>query len=166
MAQLLDIDVEAELAQLAQALKSLAQADPDLVMVGIRTGGAWLAQRLHSLLGLRTELCTLNISFYRDDFTARGLHPNVGPSDIPEKIDDRHLILVDDVLQTGRTVRAAMNELFDYGRPASIQLVTLIDRSGHELPITPDYVALRLPDVPTDKQIKMTGPDPLALVLE
>lgn len=166
MVEQLDVDVEAELAKLAQALENLAQADPNLVMVGIHTGGAWLAQRLHTALKLKTGLCTLNISFYRDDFAARGLHPHVGPSDMPETIDGRHLILVDDVLQSGRTIRAAMNELFDYGRPASIRLATLIDRGGHELPVTPDYTALHLPNMPTDKQIKMTGPDPLTLILE
>lgn len=166
MSRALDIDVEAELHNLAQQLAEPVQHDPALVMVGIRTGGAWLAQRLHRLLDLKTQLCTLNISFYRDDFAAHGLHPNVGPSDMPEKVDGRHLILVDDVLHTGRTVRAAMNELFDYGRPASIRLVTLIDRGGHELPITPDHVAIRLHDIPEDQQIKMTGPETLALVLQ
>ena len=164
--QQLDIDVAAELDNLAQTLQPLASADPKLIMVGIHTGGAWLAQRLHAQLKLKTALCTLNISFYRDDFASRGLHPHVGPSEMPEDIDGRHLLLVDDILYTGRTIRAAMNELFDYGRPASIRLVTLVNRGGHELPISPDYQALQIRDVPDNRQIKMTGPTDLKLVLK
>ena len=90
--------------------------------------------------GSRFPLGTLDISFYRDDFGQIGLHAQVKPSDIPFEVEGAHIVLVDDVLYTGRTIRAAMNELFDYGRPATIQLATLIDRGGRELPIAPQYV--------------------------
>lgn len=107
----------------------------DPVMVGIHTGGVWVADRLHRALGLPDPLGTLDISFYRDDFTRIGMHPQVKASSLPVAIDDRHVILVDDVLQTGRTIRAALNEIFDYGRPASVTLAVLIAREGRELPI-------------------------------
>jgi pyrimidine operon attenuation protein/uracil phosphoribosyltransferase len=134
----------------------------DPVMVGIHTGGVWLAEALHQRLGLDTALGTLDISFYRDDFTRIGLNPQVKPSEIPFSVEDRHIILVDDVLQTGRTVRAAMNELFDYGRPATIMLVTLVERSERELPIQPSVVGVR-PPLNTGQHIRLTGPEPLGL---
>lgn len=119
--------------------------DPQTVhLVGIHSGGAWLAHRLHQELGLPAPMGTLDISFYRDDFDRIGLHSQVLPSDIPFSVAGRHLILVDDVLYTGRTIRAAMNELFDYGRPASIRLVVLIDRGGRQLPVCADFAAWRL----------------------
>ena len=96
------------------------------LMVGIHTGGAWLAEKLHKRLNLEDDLSTLDISFYRDDFSRIGMNPQVKPSSLPPQVEDRHIVLVDDVLQTGRTIRAAMNEIFDYGRPASITLVCLI----------------------------------------
>jgi pyrimidine operon attenuation protein/uracil phosphoribosyltransferase len=115
-------------------------------LVGIHSGGAWLAQRLQQDLGLTTEMGTLDISFYRDDFDRIGLHAQVQPSDISFPVAERHLILVDDVLFTGRTIRAAMNELFDYGRPASIKLVVLIDRGGRQLPVCADFAAWQTSD--------------------
>jgi pyrimidine operon attenuation protein / uracil phosphoribosyltransferase len=134
------------------------------LMVGIRTGGVWLAERLHRELGLQDPLGTLDISFYRDDFTRIGMNPEVHPSDLPAPVDDRHIILIDDVLHTGRTIRAALNELFDYGRPASIILATLVDRSGRELPIQPDVVGLH-PALEKNQHITLIGPDPLGLVI-
>ncbi|MCZ7565826.1 MAG: bifunctional pyr operon transcriptional regulator/uracil phosphoribosyltransferase PyrR [Burkholderiales bacterium] len=113
-------------------------------MVGIQTGGAWVAERLHRDLGLVVPLGTLNISFYRDDYTSSGLHANVRPSRIPFDVNGRSLLLVDDVLFTGRTVRGAMNELFDYGRPESIGLVVLVDRGGRQLPICAQIVGATL----------------------
>ena len=136
----------------------------DPVMVGIHTGGVWLAQRLHQLLEIEEPLGTLDISFYRDDFTRVGMNPQVRPSSIPFEVDDRHILLVDDVLQTGRTIRAAMNEIFDYGRPASIILVTLVERSGRELPIQPNVVGVR-PPLSMDQHITLTGPEPLGLLI-
>jgi pyrimidine operon attenuation protein/uracil phosphoribosyltransferase len=117
---------------------------PDTLIVGIHTGGAWVAERLHALLKCSQPLGTLDISFYRDDFSRIGLHPQVKPSNLPFDLEGRDILLVDDVLHSGRTVRAAMNELFDYGRPASIRLAVLVDRGGHELPIRPDFVGLSL----------------------
>jgi pyrimidine operon attenuation protein/uracil phosphoribosyltransferase len=133
------------------------------LMIGIHTGGVWVAERLHALLGLPDPLGQLDISFYRDDFTRIGLHPQVRPSHLPVAVDDRHICLVDDVLQSGRTIRAALNVLFDYGRPASVLLAILADRDGRELPINPDVVGLAARLGP-DEQIKLTGPDPLVLV--
>jgi len=134
------------------------------LMVGIRTGGVWIAEMLHQELGLPDPLGTLDISFYRDDYTRIGMNPEVHPSDLPVPLDDRHIVLVDDVLHTGRTIRAALNEIFDYGRPASILLATLVDRGGRELPIQPDVVGLR-PSLDPAQHITLTGPDPLGLVI-
>ncbi|HTP94861.1 MAG TPA: bifunctional pyr operon transcriptional regulator/uracil phosphoribosyltransferase PyrR [Burkholderiales bacterium] len=131
-------DAEALLGELAGKLEPHVDADTGLI--GIHTGGAWIAERLHAALALATPLGTLDVSFYRDDFQARGLKPHVRPSTIPFDVDGRELILVDDVLYTGRTIRAAMNELFDYGRPKSIRLAALIDRGGRELPICAQFV--------------------------
>ncbi len=134
------------------------------VMIGIHTGGVWLAKRLHQQLAIHEPLGMLDISFYRDDFTRIGMNPQVRPSNIPFPLDDQHIILVDDVVQSGRTIRAAMNEIFDYGRPASIILVTLVERSGRELPIQPNVVGTRPPLNP-DQHITLTGPEPLGLVI-
>lgn len=112
----------------------------DTALIGIVTGGAWLAERLHHELKLKVPFGTLDISFYRDDFQRKGLKDKVEPSDIPFEVEGRELILVDDVLYTGRTIRAAMNELFDYGRPARIRLAALIDRGGRELPIAAQFI--------------------------
>ena len=131
------------------------------LMVGIHTGGAWLAEKLHKRLNIQDELATLDISFYRDDFSRIGMNPQVKPSNLPPQVEDRHIILVDDVLQTGRTIRAAMNEIFDFGRPASITLACLIERSGRELPVQADVVGQTL-ELENNEQIKLTGPEPLA----
>ena len=112
---------------------------PNTGLVGIHTGGVWLAERLHQALGLQLPLGTLDVSFYRDDFNKKGLRRNIKSSDIPFDIDGCDVIIVDDVLYTGRTIRAAINELFDYGRPARIRLATLVDRGGRELPISADF---------------------------
>lgn len=135
-------EAEQLLAELIAKIRP--QITPATALVGIHTGGVWLAERLHSSLGISTPLARLDISFYRDDFERIGLHPEVKPSDIPFAVDDCDIILVDDVLHTGRTVRAAINELFDYGRPSRIRLAVLVDRGGRELPIEPEFVACRL----------------------
>lgn len=156
-------DVDAALAHLVAGLESLAERQP--LLVGIHTGGVWVAERLHRALGLAEPLGTLDISFYRDDFTRIGMHPQVKTSHLPIDITDRNVILVDDVLHTGRTVRAALNEIFDYGRPASITLATLIVRDGRELPIQADVAGAVL-HLRKNQHIKLTGPDRLALTLQ
>ena len=123
-------------------------------LIGIVTGGAWLAERLHSGLKLEVPFGTLDVSFYRDDFQRKGLKRKVLPSEIPFDVAGRDLILVDDVLYTGRTIRAAMNELFDYGRPASIRLAALVDRGGRELPIAAQFVGATLA-LPAQQSIEL-----------
>ena len=130
------------------------------IMIGIHTGGVWVAKRLHQILELPTPLGSIDINFYRDDFSRIGLHPQVKASEIPDDVEDRCLILVDDVLQTGRTIRAALDEIFSWGRPTSVQLAVLIERSGRELPIQPDVVGTRL-DLSLSQHIKLTGPETL-----
>ncbi|MBE0619468.1 MAG: bifunctional pyr operon transcriptional regulator/uracil phosphoribosyltransferase PyrR [Burkholderiales bacterium] len=143
-------DPESLCAQLVRQLKP--QVTADTALVGIYTGGVWLAERLHAALGIALPLGVLDISFYRDDFDKTGLHPQIKPSQIPFDVNGRHIVLVDDVLYTGRTVRGAMNELFDYGRPASISLAVLIDRGGRELPVAAQYVGASL-EVPLGRML-------------
>jgi len=131
-------------AQMAsQPALSSAAANASLALVGIYSGGAWVAQRLAQDLGLQDRLGFIDVSFYRDDYAKRGLHPDVKPTQIPFDVDDASIILVDDVLYTGRTTRAAINELFDYGRPKRILLASLVDRGGRELPVAADFVGHR-----------------------
>ena len=132
------------------------------IFIGIRTGGVWVAKQLQSLLKIESELGILDITFYRDDFSRVGIQPTVKPSQLPLSVNDQHIILVDDVLHTGRTVRAALNEIFDYGRPASVSLVTLIQRNGRELPIQADIVGESL-DLDAKQHVKLSGPEPLTL---
>ena len=143
---------------MATELRSELPTHP--IMIGIHTGGVWVAKRLHQSLDLTTPLGSIDINFYRDDFSRIGLHPQVKASEIPDDIEDRCLILVDDVLQTGRTIRAALNEIFSWGRPAAVQLAVLVERSGRELPIQPDVVGARL-DLNPSQHIKLTGPGTL-----
>jgi len=157
-------DIERLLDQMAVDLRRLLAAEgrDRPLMVGIRTGGVWVAERLHERLGIEAPLGELSINFYRDDFTRIGLHPRVEPSSLPFDVDDRHILLVDDVLQTGRTIRAALNEIFDYGRPASVTLAVLADRGGHELPVRADVTGATVRLGPGE-HLKLTGPEPLAL---
>ena len=142
--------------QLVSAL--IAQMRPHVSaetgLVGIVTGGAWLAERLHAALKLTVPFGTLDVSFYRDDFQRKGLKRKVAPSAIPFDVAGRELILVDDVLFTGRTIRAAMNELFDYGRPARIRLASLVDRGGRELPIAAQFVGAVI-EVPASRSVEL-----------
>jgi pyrimidine operon attenuation protein/uracil phosphoribosyltransferase len=160
--QVIDEAIDEMTDDLENLLADQDIADP--LIVGIRTGGVWIAERLHRLLDLQEPLGVLDITFYRDDFSRVGRNPIVQPSDLPYSIDDRHILLVDDVLHTGRTIRAAMNELFDFGRPASVMLATLVNRSGRELPIEADVYGLS-PELEAEQSIKLTGPDPLSLIL-
>lgn len=136
----------------------------DVVIVGIHTGGYWIAEKLHQQLKISNPLGSLSISFYRDDFTHIGLHPEVKPSELPVNVEGKHIVLVDDVLYTGRTVRAALNEIFDYGRPASVIFCALIDRAEHELPICADVCGLQI-QLSEHQQIKLSGPEFLELKL-
>jgi pyrimidine operon attenuation protein/uracil phosphoribosyltransferase len=145
-------DAEALYRELAGKLRAGITVSTGLV--GIRTGGAWLAERLHRELHLATTLGSLDISFYRDDFDSVGLRSEVKPSQIPFDVNDRHIVLVDDVLYTGRTVRAAMNELFDYGRPGKIELAALVDRGERQLPIAAQYIGATL-SVPAGKLLRL-----------
>lgn len=157
-------DVDSLIAKMADELQVRIQsfASDDVLMIGIHTGGVWIAERLHQLLNLSQPLGTLDISFYRDDFSRIGMNPQVKPSTLPVAVEDKHIILVDDILHTGRTIRAAMNEIFDYGRPASILLAVLGERSGRELPIQPDAVGTHL-SLDSHEHVKLIGPDKLSL---
>lgn len=146
--------------QLASYIEDHSLTDP--IMIGIHTGGVWIAEQLHKTLALQEALGTLDISFYRDDFTRVGVNPQVKPSRLPLNVDNRHIILVDDVLYTGRTIRAALNEIFDYGRPATVLLAVLVERSGRELPVQADIVGVHI-DVVENQHIKLQGPEPLSL---
>lgn len=130
------------------------------VLVGIESGGAWVAEALNAKLADPLPLGTLNPAFYRDDFDTRGLKATVTPSKLPFEIDGQHIVLVDDVLMTGRTIRAAMNELFDFGRPASITLAVLFDIGHRELPIRADICGETLA-LPPHQRVELRGPSPL-----
>lgn len=160
------LNVDALLDDLEQGLRRLLKERgiERPVLIGIRTGGVWLADILHKRLGLDEPFGELDISFYRDDFSRIGLNPKVRPSHLPFETEDRHIILVDDVIMSGRTIRAAMNEIFDYGRPAGIILATLIDLGARELPIQPDVVGQSL-TLKANERVKLKGPDPLSVEL-
>ena len=158
--------VESLIEKLTQALTPyFSNPESQPVLVGIETGGVWIAEQIRQRLAPDTALGRLDISFYRDDFTRNGLHPVVKPSSLPTDIDGRTIILVDDVLQSGRTVRAAMNEIFDYGRPQKILLAILIDRGQREIPVQADFVGSSL-SLDCNSHIKLAGPEPLKLVLK
>lgn len=139
---------DAEAAYKILANKIQTERNSHFALVGIRTGGAWVAERLHRELHITKPLGLLSTSFYRDDFDKIGLHAQIKPSEIPFDVEGAQILLVDDVLHTGRTVRAAINELFDFGRPASISLAVLVDRRGRDLPIAAQYsgTVFELPD--------------------
>ncbi|WP_303289772.1 bifunctional pyr operon transcriptional regulator/uracil phosphoribosyltransferase PyrR [Marinobacter sp. SS5-14b] len=134
-------------------------------LIGIRTGGVWLADVMSKRLGLAEPYGELDISFYRDDFSRIGLNPKVTPSSLPFDTEGRDIILIDDVIMSGRTIRAAMNEIFDYGRPASIILATLIDLGARELPIQPDVTG-RVLTLDAHQRVKLRGPEPLHIELQ
>ena len=157
-----DFNVSRLLETMDTGLQPYLSRDP--IMIGIHTGGAWIAESLHGKLQFKEPLGTLDISFYRDDFTRIGVHPQVKASNLPVDVNERHVILVDDVLHTGRTTRAAMNVIFDYGRPSSIVLAVLVERDGRELPVQPDVVGEHL-RLSAKQHIKLLGPDELSLVI-
>ena len=149
-------DADAQCTELAELIRPRLQADT--VLVGIHSGGVWVARRLRDLLELTNEIGLIDVSFYRDDYGEKGLHPHVRPTSIPFDVEGRPLILVDDVLYTGRTTRAAINELFDYGRPASIQLAVLADRGQRQLPICADYCTWRV-DLDPSQELVLSAND-------
>jgi pyrimidine operon attenuation protein/uracil phosphoribosyltransferase len=158
-------DAEKLCEELVRELKP--RIGPNTAMIGIHTGGAWLAERLHAALGIREPLGLMDVAFYRDDYHAQGLHHDPKRTRIPFEVSGRELLLVDDVLYTGRTVRAAMNELFDYGRPQSISLVVLADRGGRQLPICAQHCGARVELPPGTRLRLQRGADGrLALALE
>jgi pyrimidine operon attenuation protein/uracil phosphoribosyltransferase len=160
-------DIEQLLDKMAAELRTqlAARQAANPLMIGIHSGGVWVAERLHALLDLDEPLGQLDISFYRDDFTRIGLNPAVRPSQLPFTVDTRHIILVDDVLYTGRTIRAALNEIFDYGRPDSVTLAVLVDRGGRELPIQADVVGTSI-TLTDHEHVKLSGPAPLQLIIK
>ena len=135
-------DAEITLGRLADKMRGAVAFDAKLI--GIHSGGAWIAERLAKMLGGEHAVGFIDGSFYRDDYATKGLRQKVATTTLPFEVGGSRIVLIDDVLYTGRSVRAAINELFDYGRPQSIELAVLIDRGGRELPIEPTYVGARL----------------------
>lgn len=159
-------DIQALLNTMAAEIRQRLDNRKPL-LIGIHTGGVWVAEQLSLLLGadfFDASKGALNIAYYRDDFTRIGMHPEVKPSDLPFAVDDRHLLLVDDVLHSGRTIRAALNEIFDYGRPASVTLAVLIERNGRELPIQADIIGQSI-ELTEDQHIKLNNDNGLQLEL-
>jgi pyrimidine operon attenuation protein/uracil phosphoribosyltransferase len=138
----LHLDAEALYTDLQAGVRGLLQ--PGAVLVGIWSGGAWLAERLQRDLELAGEPGVISSALHRDDFSSRGLAGGADHTKLPFEVEGRHILLIDDVLFTGRTTRAVVNELFDFGRPASVLLAVLVDRGGRELPIHPAYSAARI----------------------
>lgn len=135
------------------------------LLIGIHSGGAWIARHMHQRLGMTEPLGLLDITFYRDDFSQIGMHPNVKASQLPPHLEGRDIILLDDVFYTGRTIRAALNEIFDYGRPNQVLLAVLIERNGRQIPLQPDCRGARI-ELPEGQRIKLTGPEPLAIEVQ
>jgi pyrimidine operon attenuation protein / uracil phosphoribosyltransferase len=154
---MIQLDAEAIYRTFAQRVRDLV-GSRTVKLVGVHSGGMWLAERLREELGVSEPVGMLDVSFYRDDFGRAGLKPDVKPSQIGFDVEGAQILLVDDVLYTGRTVRAAMNELFDYGRPARIDLAVLVDRGGRELPVAATVVG-RTIEVPEDVTIELSRDD-------
>lgn len=161
------LDIPELLARLESSLRDAIDARnlDNPLMIGIRTGGVWIAEKLHDRLGLTEPLGLLDITFYRDDFSQIGVHPNVKPSSLPTTIEGRDIILVDDVFCTGRTIRAALNEIFDYGRPNQVVLAVLIERDGRQIPLHPDCIGISI-HLDSNQRIKLTGPEPLGIHIQ
>ena len=147
-------DPEALVADMAQQMRG--RLAPDAALVGIYTGGAWVAERLNRLLLPGKPLGLLAVTLHRDDFGRIGLHRESRRSQIPFPVDGREVVLVDDVLHTGRTIRAALNELYDFGRPRAVRLAVLADRGGRELPISADFLGAKV-DVSADEDLVLSN---------
>ncbi len=150
------LDAEALYADLREGVRPLLK--PETSLVGVWSGGAWLAERLQADLGLPGVHGVISSTLHRDDFGERGLAAGTDATHLPFSIDGRHILLVDDVLYTGRTIRAVLNELFDFGRPASVQLAVLVDRGGRELPIAAAYAAARVA-LPASQRLSLARQD-------
>lgn len=149
------LDAESLYQELLKGVRGLLTQQARLV--GITSGGAWLAARLQKDLGLEGEAGSITSAMHRDDFAQRGLADG-GQTKLPFEINDAHVIVLDDVLFTGRTLRAVINELYDYGRPAKVQLAVLVDRGGRELPIQADFAAARV-SLPGEQKLRLTQTD-------
>ncbi|HUP06774.1 MAG TPA: bifunctional pyr operon transcriptional regulator/uracil phosphoribosyltransferase PyrR [Caldimonas sp.] len=147
-----DLDAEALYSELLARVRPLVR--PDSALVGIWSGGAWLAERLQRDLGLTGEHGVISSTLHRDDYAQRGLAATADPTRLPFEVQGRHILLVDDVLYTGRTIRAVINELYDFGRPASVTLVVLVDRGGRELPICAACSAARV-ELPAGQRLSL-----------
>jgi pyrimidine operon attenuation protein / uracil phosphoribosyltransferase len=152
----LTLDAEALYRELVKGVRQLGAGDAKLV--GVASGGAWLAERLQKDLGLDGDAGVISSAMHRDDFAKRGLSGTGGQTLLQFDVNDAHIILLDDVLYTGRTIRAVLNELFDYGRPASVKLAVLVDRGGRELPVQPDYAAARV-NLPAAQSLALARSD-------
>jgi pyrimidine operon attenuation protein/uracil phosphoribosyltransferase len=148
---MLTLDAESLYRDLLRGVQSLLPERPDAVLVGIWSGGAWLAERLQKDLQLPGAHGVISSTLHRDDFGSRGLAAGTDATQLPFAIDGKHIVLVDDVLYTGRTIRAVINELFDFGRPASVALAVLVDRGGREMPIAAAVAAARIVMPPEQK---------------
>lgn len=154
----LTLDAEALYREVLRGMQQLlATYDRPPRLVGVASGGVWLAERLRADLGLADEIGTLSSAMHRDDFSQRGLSAS-GQTVLPFDVNGAHLIVLDDVLYTGRTIRAVLNELFDYGRPASVKLVVLVDRGDRELPIQADFAAARVA-LPVSRSLALARSD-------
>jgi pyrimidine operon attenuation protein / uracil phosphoribosyltransferase len=155
-------EVDAALAELAEAIHRASTPSDDVILVGIRRRGVELAERLAGVLerlrGASVATGSLDITLYRDDFAQVGPRPVIGTTELPAEITGRRVVIVDDVLFTGRTIRAALDELSDFGRPSRVELCVLVDRGGRELPIQPDYVGRRV-EVPEGKEVAVRVPE-------
>lgn len=152
----LHLDAEALYADLLLGVRGLLR--PNTVLVGIWSGGAWLAERLHRELSLQGEHGVISSALHRDDFSSRGMTAGADHTRLPFAIEGQHIVLIDDVLYTGRTIRAVVNELFDFGRPASVTLAVLVDRGGRELPMAAAYSAARIA-LPAHQRLSLVRDD-------
>lgn len=156
MSERLHLDAEALYAELRGGVARLLDAQVQLV--GIWSGGAWLAERLQADLGRSGPVGVLSSTLHRDDFGSRGMAAGTAATRLPFAVDGSRILLVDDVLYTGRTIRAAINELYDFGRPAGVMLAVLVDRGGRELPIQPDFAAARI-TLPASQSLRLARGD-------
>ncbi len=161
------LDIPSLLTKLETELKVLITSRKleNPLMIGIHNGGVWVAEQLHQRLNIAEPLALMDISFYRDDFSQIGIHPKVKPSQLPAQMEGRDIILIDDVFYTGRTARAALNEIFDFGRPNQVVLGVLIERDGRQVPLQPDCAGCSI-TLPAGQSIKLTGPSPLGIHIQ